>query len=141
MGLFAISWTAPSRQECFMRRFALLSYASAMLATVSIHRAEAVEYRMATDFGPVVLEVNPSQGTVFGSYPKFSGSISGHMTQHGDIQGIWIQPRGDQPCRTPRDGSYNWGRMHFTDPSHGLVRGRWGYCDGPLDQEWNGTRR
>lgn len=122
-----------------MRRYSRTLLAVLAMCSVGAASAGAEEFRLSTDFGPVTLQVNEAQRTVFGVYPKFDGRIYAQLQDHGGITGVWVQPTGDHPCRTTQHGQANWGWMHFSRPHGGLVRGSWGYCDAPMDHDWNGV--
>ncbi len=70
----------------------------------------------------------------FWSYPDSNGkadngriiaTISGKR-----LDGYWVEDSGDTPCETERDGSYNWGPVHFeANEDFSVISGAWGFCD------------
>lgn len=56
------------------------------------------------------------------------------------IDGVWSQTSSAQRCDTQRGGTFYHGRMTFTFSAElDSFAGLWSYCDGVLDQTWNGN--
>lgn len=70
-------------------------------------------------------------------YPHEHGVILGEM-QGNVLQGIWIEDKANQRCKTAVNGRYYWGRVNITF-SGTQFRGRWGYCDDALTHDWFGS--
>jgi hypothetical protein len=120
----------------------LLAIAGAALAFIGCPAvAETYSYDLDTDFGPVHLEVHSDSGHVHGYYPNYNGEIFAEMTSGDRIDGIWVQPGGDHPCRESRHGSFQWGRLIFENPRGHHMEGVWSYCGAEPTQAWNGHFR
>lgn len=117
----------------------LLAIAAAVLAVLgSPASAETLSYDLKTNFGPLHLEVHPESGHVHGYYPDYNGEIFGEMTRDDRMDGIWVQPSGDHPCREQRHGTVHWGRVIFGNPLSHHMDGVWGYCGQEPTETWHG---
>lgn len=92
-----------------------------------------------TSFGTMVLP-DSIAGGVFGPYSEDNGRVIGDL-RGSSLTGVWVEDGSDNECSTSRDGSTAWGRIDFTfDAERRVFSGRWGYCDGELSRDWEGTR-
>lgn len=72
-------------------------------------------------------------------YDSDQGRIIG--TMRGNVlEGVWVEASSSHKCKTPRDGSYYWGRVVF-EFSPDRFEGRWGYCDSAPTLDWSGARQ
>jgi hypothetical protein len=103
-----------------------------------------------TSYGDVYFpkyEGNRVRGA-FWSYPDSNGKAdNGRIIAeiHGStLTGYWIEDSGDTPCESERDGSYNWGPVHFeANEDFSVISGAWGFCEQQPegdDAGWVGTR-
>ena len=84
----------------------------------------------------------------FWSYPESNGKAdNGRIIAEIDgstLRGYWIEDSGDRPCDSERDGSYNWGPVHFeANEDFSVISGAWGFCEQQPegdDAGWVGTR-
>jgi len=65
------------------------------------------------------------------------GRIEGDQADER-ISGYWEQPTGTVRCPTNRSGKAYWGRFLWTMKANGGWRGRRGYCDGDMNETWDG---
>ena len=103
-----------------------------------------------TSYGDVYFpkyEGNRVRGA-FWSYPDSNGKAdNGRIIAELDgstLKGYWIEDSGNTPCETQRDGSYNWGPVHFeADENFDVISGAWGFCEHQPEGEdagWVGRR-
>jgi hypothetical protein len=111
--------------------FSIAALAWAVLAAPA--RADSFELR--SNSGPIRLHVE-RDGEVSGHYPKYNGTLSGHVDQAGEIRGIWTQPTSDHPCERARNGTYSWGLFVISSPYHKRISGAWGYCGETPQRDW-----
>jgi hypothetical protein len=84
----------------------------------------------------------------FWSYPDSNGKAdNGRIIAVIDgttLTGHWIEDSGNTPCEYERDGSYNWGPVHFeANEDFRVISGAWGFCEQQPegnDAGWVGTR-
>ena len=55
-------------------------------------------------------------------------------------EGWWVETMSNQKCKTQRGGSFYWGRITLVPDGDG-IKGKWSYCDKPLETAWAGQRR
>ena len=90
-----------------------------------------------SDYG--VIRFRTSGASVSANYP-FGGKLSGRI-RGNRLSGYWNKPAAYQKCGKARFGTRYWGRFSFSfDAALSRFRGRFGYCDGPLQKSWAGTR-
>lgn len=78
-------------------------------------------------------------GSFRADYTFENGKIEG-IRRGNEIDGFWSQATSDRACRSPRNGSYHYGRMTFTFNARlDAFEGRWGYCDETPYATWDGT--
>jgi len=80
---------------------------------------------------------------VKGSYTwgkGYKGEIAGLMYDDGVLEGYWFQDRSSRKCKTPKNGTYYWGRLvlEFTNDS---VQGKDNYCEAAPSDPWTGKKR
>lgn len=84
----------------------------------------------------------------FWSYPESNGKAdNGRILAEIDgasLTGYWVEDSGNTPCATERDGSLNWGPVHFeANADFSVISGAWGFCDQQPegdDAGWVGIR-
>jgi hypothetical protein len=76
---------------------------------------------------------------VNGKYTTDNGEVAGTL-KGTELEGYWTQDAGGEPCPTARQGRYFWGRFKHTFTAK-TFKGNWGYCEGPLDNDWTGVRK
>jgi hypothetical protein len=84
----------------------------------------------------------------FWSYPESNGKAdNGRIIAEIDgatLTGYWVEDSGGTPCETERDGSVNWGPVHFeANADFSVISGAWGFCEQLPegdDAAWVGTR-
>jgi len=103
-----------------------------------------------TSYGDVYFpkyEGNEVRGA-FWSYPESNGKAdNGRILATVDgstLTGYWVEDSGDSPCESMRDGSFNWGPVHFeANEDFGVISGAWGFCEQQPegdDAGWVGVR-
>jgi hypothetical protein len=97
--------------------------------------AHADSFALISNDGPIQLHIE-QDGDVHGRYPKLNGTIMGHVSDGGDIEGIWLQPNSEHPCREARNGTYSWGHFVMSSPYQPNMRGAWGYCGEEPQRDW-----
>jgi len=90
-----------------------------------------------TSEGDMTLTQTANQ--VKGKYTTDKGEVAGTL-KGTELEGYWTQDAGDEPCPIARQGKYFWGRFKYTFTAKTFT-GNWGYCEGPLDNEWTGVRK
>jgi hypothetical protein len=67
------------------------------------------------------------------------GEIVG-LIYDGVMEGFWFQDTAGKKCKTPKNGTYYWGRivLEFTDSD---VQGKDGYCEEAPSSPWTGKKR
>jgi hypothetical protein len=92
-----------------------------------------------SDFGAFHVTSTVSGFTATYDYAT-GGSISGSFDGH-KVDGIWAHTLSQRSCSTEKLGTSHWGRIAITFADDGKsFAGRWGYCDDPPTEAWNGTR-
>ncbi|WP_169728826.1 LCCL domain-containing protein [Salinarimonas rosea] len=96
-----------------------------------------------TSRGVTTLERTNFGSFVLGRYADENGRLSSSILEGTVLAGEWIQPTGEHPCREAKGNppSRFWGRyrIEFVDEHKAFV-GSWGHCDGPLDNDWVGSK-
>ena len=96
----------------------------------------------ATDFGLMSLFDPPySDGLNGFYYDSKTGEMEGIIwASYSDntLTGYWIQSVSQKKCPDKKHGTYYWGRIKFVMNNNSFA-GKWGYCGGLLDRDWNGV--
>jgi hypothetical protein len=111
--------------------------AAALVVAVSVARAEDLHFDSAD--GAMEIHVGDG-GRVVGHYQR-PGRIVGHIGRDNSIEGLWFQPQSDQPCSSPREGTYSWGRFIIGRAWSNHPYGSWSYCDEVPNNDWQIQRR
>ncbi len=109
-------------------------------AATSAAGAPTGQTRWSTGFGDVVLD-SLQPGAVGGRDPSGIGEIVAELNGQ-TLRGHWVRKDDGERCATEFDGSRNWGKLEFVfDAGFLSFTGRFGFCDGALEQAWSGDRQ
>jgi hypothetical protein len=106
------------------------------LHPLSLAAAEIAGF-WATSEGELSLTQQGNQIT--GSYPLDHGEVTGNLNGYL-LEGYWIEDSSAERCSSPKNGRYNWGKIHFQFEGN-KFSGAWGYCDKEPAQRWTGSKR
>lgn len=76
---------------------------------------------------------------VSGRYTNDNGEIVGSLANN-TLRGYWIEDHSSRRCSTSKNGRYHWGTIELKFEGDRFA-GRWGYCNDPPSQSWNGQRK
>jgi hypothetical protein len=100
---------------------------AAMVAASDIIRdapkAKPTQWR--TDLGPLNFE-KQNFAEIRGTFPDYRGRLVGEVSDNGDTDGVWMQPKSERRCKRSRYGSRYWGTFIFLAQCavHSRVNGR-----------------
>ncbi|MEM7196010.1 MAG: hypothetical protein AAF402_13755 [Pseudomonadota bacterium] len=89
-----------------------------------------------------------SYGTMFigqstkyvAEYSSDGGRIVGNSSDR-TVSGFWVENGSAEKCDSQKDGSFHWGRFEASfNADFTVFSGKWGYCNKPATQPWNGSR-
>ena len=70
---------------------------------------------------------------------QMDGLINGTL-RGNRLSGYWIQQTSQTRCAEQKFETFFWGRLEFSFDSDDVFSGRWGYCEGMVQRQWNGSK-
>lgn len=116
--------------------YATLCAASLALPVQSQELATIETFGGAWDTSWGDVWVMPSEFGYQGTYTEDNGFFGLEFDGHV-FAGYWIEDESSQPCDTPFEGSYHWGRLELSNSdTYPGIDMYWGYCDERIDKVW-----